>query len=95
VTRNGRDRFPAAPAQEALRGFARAHAATIDDLEAVLGIDHRLLSSVMGRRWLPWHLADTVAVALALHPCDLWPDWFAGRRSADPPTPAGPTPRNR
>lgn len=76
------NRFPAAPAQDALRGFARAHAITIDDVAAVLGVDHRLVTSVMGRHWLPWHLADTVAVALRRHPCDLWPDWFPGRPSA-------------
>jgi hypothetical protein len=81
VTRTGGNRFPAAPAQEALRGFGRAHVVTIDDLAAVLGVDRRLVTSVMARRWLPWHLADTVAVALRRHPCDLWPDWFAGRPS--------------
>ena len=87
MTRQGSHRFPAAPAQDALRGFARAHAVPIDDLAAVLGVEQRIITSVMGRRWLPWHLADTVAVALRRHPCDLWQDWFPGR----PSNSVGPT----
>lgn len=76
MSRRTANRFPAAPAQEALRTFARAHALPLHGLGAVIGLDQRLVTSTMNRRWLPWHVADAVAVALQRHPCDLWPDWF-------------------
>lgn len=72
----GLTRLPAAPAQDALRRFARRHGLRTADLAEVLPVDARLLDSVMQRRWLPWPLADSVAVALRCHPSALWPDWF-------------------
>lgn len=82
MTRLDADRCPAGPARDALRRFARTHAVAIDDIGAVIGLDQRVVASVMGRRWLPFDLADEIAVALRRHPCDLWPDWFPRRRLA-------------
>ena len=32
------------------------------------------------KRWrergMPWPEADEIAVALGVHPCRIWPDWF-------------------
>ena len=81
-------RCPAAPAQDALRRFAHAHAVPLKDLGAVLGIDQRVVTSTMGRRWLPWDLADAVAIAVRRHPCDLWPDWFPRPRATAAAGPA-------
>ena len=81
MTRTPTDSFPAGPAQEAIRRFARTHAVPINDVGPVLGIDQRIVDSTMDRRWLPSHLADAVAVALRRHPCDLWPEWFPAPRA--------------
>ena len=70
------DRFTAGPAQRALRGFARRHDLPLDGVAIAIALDSQLIDSVMQRRWLPWDLADALAVALGEHPSALWPEWF-------------------
>lgn len=77
-------RLPAAPAAEALRAFARRHHLRHDDLGDVLNIDRGLVESVLSARWLAWERADEVAIALRLHPHELWPDWFGHAARTDP-----------
>ena len=71
------ERFPAGPAQRAIRGFAQRHNLSLDGVAVAIAVDSHLIGSVMQRRWLPWELADTLAVALGKHPSALWPEWFA------------------
>jgi lambda repressor-like predicted transcriptional regulator len=77
-------RLPAAPAGEALRAFARRHRLHHGELADVLGIDSGLVESALTARWLAWERADEVAIALRLHPHDLWPDWFGHAARRDP-----------
>lgn len=71
------DHLPAGPAQRAIRGFARRHALSLDGVAIAIALDSQLIDSVMQRRWLPWDLADALAVALGEHPSALWPEWLA------------------
>jgi hypothetical protein len=84
MSRRWPSRFPAEPAQRAIRSLGRRHALSLAEIADVLAVDPRLLRSVMGRRWLGWETADTIAVALRRHPLDLWPDWM-GTRGRRPP----------
>jgi lambda repressor-like predicted transcriptional regulator len=79
-------RFPAAPVQTAIRSFAQRHALSLEGVAIAIALDSALLGRVMERRWLPWPLADTLAIALGTHPSLLWPDWFGrmGRPSSVP-----------
>ena len=81
-------RLPAAPAADALRSFARSHHLRHAELADVLGIDAALVESALTARWLPWERADQVAIALRLHPHDLWADWF-GHPAPQVPTASG------
>ena len=66
----------AEPACQALSVYARQHRLTLTDLADVLDLPDLDIRRDMQRRWLPWPLADRVAVALGHHPWELWPDWF-------------------
>src|SRR4051794_27566292 len=93
VTNNLPARFPAAPAQSAIRMFARRHALSIEGVAAAIALDSSLLSRVMERRWLPWPLADMLAIALGTHPAMLWPDWFGTVGFSSVPSGAALRPR--
>lgn len=71
--------LPTAPARRALVEYARRRRLSMDQLSDVLHLDDIDVPALVERRWLPWHLADRVAVALGRHPCELWPEWFEGR----------------
>lgn len=77
-------RLTAAPAADALRAFARRHHLRHDDLCQVLGIDRELVESALTARWLSWERADEIAIALRMHPHDLWPEWFGHAVRPDP-----------
>lgn len=79
MSRQWPSRFPAEPAQRAIRSFGRRHVLSFAEIAEVLTVDPRLLRSVMGRQWLEPETADTIAVALGRHPLDLWPDWLGTR----------------
>jgi len=71
--------LPTAPARRALVEYARRRRLSMDQLSDVLHLDDVDIPALVQRRWLPWPLADRVAVALGRHPCELWPEWFEGR----------------
>lgn len=66
----------AEPARQALSAYARQHRLALVDLTDVLHLRDVDVRSIMQRRWLPWPLADRVAVALGRHPWELWPEWL-------------------
>ncbi|HLZ37214.1 MAG TPA: helix-turn-helix domain-containing protein [Mycobacteriales bacterium] len=68
--------FPAEPAWRALHRLAHARRISIVELAAVVGLDRRTIQRLAAGRRLRTDAADRLAVALACHPCDLWPTWF-------------------
>jgi len=55
-------RLSTAPARRALTDYARERRLRLEELADVLHLDIDL-PALVERRWLPWHLADQVAVA--------------------------------
>jgi len=70
--------LPAGPAHRAIAERAERQRISDEQTSRGLGLDPDLVRSVAHRRWLPWELADEVAVALGRHPSELWPEWFQG-----------------
>lgn len=68
-------RLSTTPARRALTDYARERRLSLEELADVLHLDFDV-RALIDRRWLPWHLADQVAVALGHHPYELWPEWF-------------------
>lgn len=56
----------------------RRRGATLRQLNRAGSIDVRTLQRALSRTRLRADAADRVAVALGLHPSQLWQDWFSG-----------------
>ena len=69
-------RFSAQPVRDYVTEQRRRGAA-LPQLIRTGGVDARLLERALVRTSLRLDTADRVAVALGLHPSQLWPDWFA------------------
>jgi lambda repressor-like predicted transcriptional regulator len=61
--------------RDALDAWA-AHAASVDDIALRTGLDRSTVRRQFTRDRLRADAADHIAVALGLHPSQLWPDWF-------------------
>ena len=68
--------LPAAPAADAVRAMAARRHCSLSEVAVLLRLDPRTVERVLARSQLRSDTADTVAVALGHHPCELWPDWF-------------------
>ena len=69
--------LPAEPARSAVAAFAASRGLRVSEVADVLGFDRVALNALLHCRWVHWGIADAIAVALGLHPCELWPDWFS------------------
>jgi lambda repressor-like predicted transcriptional regulator len=68
---------------QALRDYLRMLVRTGTPIERIapeLGLTEHHLTKLLRRPFMRDVTADRIAIALGMHPCQLWPEWF-------PPTP--------
>jgi len=68
--------FATEPAARAIRQLAAQRHLSLSDVAVLLRLDPRTVERVLVRPRLRSDTADTLAVALGCHPCELWPEWF-------------------
>jgi lambda repressor-like predicted transcriptional regulator len=59
-----------------VRSLAARRQVSLAEVAVLLRLDPRTVERVLARPRLRSDTADTLAVALGHHPCELWPEWF-------------------
>lgn len=74
--------FPTAPLIRALHARAERTGCSLVELAELLGIDRRTVQRLPAHPRIDARRADSLAVALGKHPCEIWPEWFAADASS-------------